>query len=134
MVTQVVGQADELCPGLQLPVFHALECGHVFVVHTYDIVETLKVIFADLAGTMVEVVTTQGSALAHAAVGQLPLMPGADAGGVYFEEMFHVVYFQQVAHYALCCRRAADVAEADKEYFLLHGCKGNEKFRIKDFE
>ena len=86
----------------------------VVIVHDDDAVETLKVGLANLTGAVREFITTRRGGTTHARISQLARMTGISTGRIDFDLLRQTPTNHQIAQDALCGRRAADVAQADK--------------------
>ena len=104
---------------------------HVVGVHAEDDVEAREVLAPYLPRYAVYAVAAARPVAAHPAVGQLPLVPRAYACRVNVDAGEALaLFFEFLFHYGLGGRRAADVAEADKE--KVHVGMKNEKLRMKN--
>ena len=127
-MAQEVSHHPHFVPGLRIG-SHSPCTIPVVSIHHQQQVELIKVFGSDLSRTAAEVVAVAGSMCPHAAVGQLAHVPVADAGRVHLDTVTLPLLFYQVRHDAFSGRRAADIAQADKEQFhlvflcrLIHDC------------
>ena len=92
----------------------------VLMIHHGNQVEAVEIGSRELTGTMVEDITMPLATATHTVVGQLSDMPGADTGGVNIEIIDETTPLDEMMHDAIGSRRAADIAQADKEKTLFH--------------
>ena len=124
MVAQIVAHADNLLEvgrGISLT-------GNVVIVlliHHGDVVETFEIFRRKLAGPMVKIVSVTLATSPHTMIRQLANMPGTNACRIYQELRVESPLCHQMPHDPVSSWRAADVAQADKQYLLFHfACKG----------
>lgn len=107
---------EEADPGRMKPGgIQGEQVGLVLPVHGKHEVEFSQVRGSDLPGQMREVEASPCGGLSHARVGALAFVPSSGARRVDFDAVTEPAFLHQTTHDAFSGRRAADVAEADKE-------------------